>query len=383
MKVLSEVFADNLKHFRKAAALTQKQLGIKLGYTEKAVAKWESGRTIPPAETLLRLSEVLQTSIDSLLEHQKAPEYFLGIDGGATKSLFALADANGKVIRHFRLGPCNPVDIGIEKAEAILSTGIKEISRGIPYSAISLYAGLAGGNVSGNKKIFTEFFKSFRFAAVQVDSDAMNIIGAGLADSNGIAIIMGTGCVAFTQKNGVHKQYGGFGYLFDDGGDGYNFGRDAIHAALYDENGIGEHTAITELLNDATGKTANEMLSEYYNGGKSYIASFSRIVFEAYKKGDNVAEKIIKQNMEQIANLINCAIKDLEDEELPVKVVFVGGLTANADILFKYIESFLDNRKAVQLSVYPYEPVIGALKLAGANIDTDSSNGISRRELTT
>ena len=378
MKPLSEIFAEKLRYFRRSAGFTQKELGARMGYTEKAVSKWESGQTIPPVETLVKLAELFQTSMDTLLAFDRAPTHFLGIDGGATKTMFALADEEGKVVRSLLLGPCNPVDIGFEKAEQILSEGIREICRDIPCSEISLYAGISGGNAGCNEKILEEFFKRFRFASIGIGNDAENIIAAGLGDGDGIAVIMGTGSVAFSKVGERSCQYGGFGYLFDNGGNGFSLGRDAIHAALYDETGGGEHTLITKLLAERNGRSSNDMITEYYGKGKSYIASFSGIVLEAYDKGDAVAGKILAANMKEIANLIDTALEDFAGEEKPVKVVFVGGLTARAGTLFPMIEEKLKNPGKVNLSVYPYEPVLGALKRAGAKVDLSHNNGINR-----
>ena len=108
------------------------------------------------------------------------------------------------------------------------------------------------------------------------------------------------------------------------------------------------------------------------------LQEFSRIVFEAYDRGDTVAEKIISDNMAEIANLISSASADFDDVSSPIKVVFVGGLTARSDVLFTHIRSHLKNNSRFHLSVYPFEPVLGALKTAGAPVDTQNDNGITR-----
>ena len=87
----SKIFADNLRHFRKELKLTQEQLADKLGYTEKAISKWEQGASIPPADTLLMLADALNVGLDDLFSHTSQPTYYLGVDGGATKTAFARA----------------------------------------------------------------------------------------------------------------------------------------------------------------------------------------------------------------------------------------------------------------------------------------------------
>ena len=52
---------------RKAAGLTQEQLGALLGVTRQAVSKWESGQTVPDAVMIARLCEALHVSADFVL----------------------------------------------------------------------------------------------------------------------------------------------------------------------------------------------------------------------------------------------------------------------------------------------------------------------------
>lgn len=46
---------------------TQEDLAAKLGVERSAIAKWETGRSHPRAEMLLRLSSVLGCTVDELL----------------------------------------------------------------------------------------------------------------------------------------------------------------------------------------------------------------------------------------------------------------------------------------------------------------------------
>lgn len=60
---------DNLKGLcaaRKAASCTQTQLAEKLGISQTAVAKWETGRAYPRSDILPAIAETLGCSIDDL-----------------------------------------------------------------------------------------------------------------------------------------------------------------------------------------------------------------------------------------------------------------------------------------------------------------------------
>ena len=58
---------DRIASVRKAAGLTQEQLGELVGVTRQAVSKWESGQTVPDALTVAKLCEALHVSADYVL----------------------------------------------------------------------------------------------------------------------------------------------------------------------------------------------------------------------------------------------------------------------------------------------------------------------------
>ena len=58
---------DRIAAARKAAGLTQEQLGELVGVTRQAVSKWEAGQTVPDAVTVAALCEALHVSADYVL----------------------------------------------------------------------------------------------------------------------------------------------------------------------------------------------------------------------------------------------------------------------------------------------------------------------------
>ena len=52
---------------RKMAGLTQMQLAEKLGITDRAVSKWETGKSLPDSSIMLDLCDVLKISVNDLL----------------------------------------------------------------------------------------------------------------------------------------------------------------------------------------------------------------------------------------------------------------------------------------------------------------------------
>jgi putative transcriptional regulator len=57
-----------IKEFRIKAGLTQVELAAKLGVEQAAVSQWETGKTMPSAAILLKLSEELKCQIDELFK---------------------------------------------------------------------------------------------------------------------------------------------------------------------------------------------------------------------------------------------------------------------------------------------------------------------------
>jgi len=64
---MDKQFCENLKSARKFCNLTQKQVAEKLDVVESCYANWEQGRTEPSIESLRKLSLILKTSIDELV----------------------------------------------------------------------------------------------------------------------------------------------------------------------------------------------------------------------------------------------------------------------------------------------------------------------------
>ena len=52
---------------RKMKDFTQSQLAEKLGITDRAVSKWETGRSLPDSSIMLELCEILEITVNDLL----------------------------------------------------------------------------------------------------------------------------------------------------------------------------------------------------------------------------------------------------------------------------------------------------------------------------
>ena len=68
------MLSENLQTLRKAKGLSQEELAEQLHVVRQTVSKWEKGLSVPDADLLIRLSEVLETPVSALLGETVVPE---------------------------------------------------------------------------------------------------------------------------------------------------------------------------------------------------------------------------------------------------------------------------------------------------------------------
>ncbi len=64
---------ENIKNLRKSKGLSQEELAVKLNVVRQTVSKWENGLSVPDADMLIALSQVLDTPVSTLLGQALAP----------------------------------------------------------------------------------------------------------------------------------------------------------------------------------------------------------------------------------------------------------------------------------------------------------------------
>ena len=71
---LGDSMKNNLKLLRKKKGYTQIAVQMKTGIEQALLSKFENGERVPPTETLLKLAEFYNVSIDYLLCRTENPE---------------------------------------------------------------------------------------------------------------------------------------------------------------------------------------------------------------------------------------------------------------------------------------------------------------------
>lgn len=288
-------------------------------------------------------------------------KYLLGIDGGGTKTEFLITDLNRKEIRRLILGASNPVSTDIENTYNVLNDGIKELCEGFNLSEISVFAGIAGAKSGDNQHLINNFLSKFGFASYNCGSDVDLALEVALKGENGVAVIMGTGIVAFARSGEKLHRSGGYGYMIDKGGSGFQLGSDALNSAFEFIDGRCGSKTILKLVEQKLGKRLESSVAEIYSGGASFVASFAPVVFEAFMLGDSVALEIIDRNAYEAAKIINGARKSLKNNNN--RIVICGGICKQKEILYPFLMKYIEGDFTLE---FLDEPMVnGAISLAG------------------
>ncbi len=89
------MFHENLLQLRKLKNMTQEDIAEKVGVSRQAVAKWESGETIPDLEKARLLAGVLEVSLDDLTNYEPRENMGLSVPPKG-KYLFGIVTVGDK-----------------------------------------------------------------------------------------------------------------------------------------------------------------------------------------------------------------------------------------------------------------------------------------------
>ena len=358
-----KAFSLNVRRLRKKLGMTQRALANAIGYSEKTVSKWETEGSIPSIDALFRIANIFRVGLEELFRCDESV-YYLGIDGGGTKTELALSDPEGKIVSRLFMDGCNPNTVGIERTKRIIEEGIIQVCKDIPLSSVVVYAGIAGCASEIYADEIKTMLEKMSFAAFDVGSDNNNIVAAGLGDNEGITMILGTGICSYVVKKEETKRIAGWGYLFDNGGSAFHIGRDAINAYFSAYDGTGEETTLVQRIKQTFGYSNEELLKYLYSGGNKLVSSYAMCVFEEAEKGDKVSIAILRKNIAEIARLIRASLSHFSDYDKKIPVILGGGLT-NQTLLMPYLlEALSDDAEKCNIQILSVPPVEGALELA-------------------
>ncbi len=203
--------------------------------------------------------------------------------------------------------------------------------------------------------------------AVEVIEDAALLLAAGTPLGVGVAVVAGTGSMAFARAADRRTaRAGGWGPLLGDEGSGYAIALAGLRAAARSADGRAPVTPLTDRLLAAFGLTRpQELIGAVYRGNdRAALAALAPLVLDAAEAGDPVAEGIIREAAGELAAAAAAAARSL-DLGAAFPVALAGGLLVAAPC---YRERFLAALADRGLTAAPValvrEPAEGALRLA-------------------
>jgi N-acetylglucosamine kinase-like BadF-type ATPase len=257
-------------------------------------------------------------------------KYVIGVDGGNTKTHYALSDSEGNIVHFIEAGTASHERLrGYEGMKRELELRINQLldesninMEDVAFSVL----GLAGADVRKQYEEISARLKEIGLVNFLVCNDAYLGVKAGSEKGYGICSINGTGTsCAGIDKYGRMLQVGGCGsYTGDDAGGGFITRRTIrlVYESIYK---CGEPTKMKEMLFDILNiEDESLFLDAIYDQvltGKTDRKQLSKLAFLAANDGDQVAMKLLQHVGRETAKAVIGAYRHLdfgEDEELEV-----------------------------------------------------------------
>ncbi len=256
-------------------------------------------------------------------------KYFLGIDGGGSKTDILICDFEYNEVARRIVGRSNPNDIGIDSLINLLSENIVSILNDSDIAKDEIAAAFAGiaGLTSSDYSTQVKNLLASLFPSAKVDAlhDGINVLYGAFPESDGVSVICGTGSSCFVKKGENIHRIGGYG-SFDMAGNGYEIGMRAIAHALKSVDGREKRGIMDDMVEERLGEGMISALDRLVLMSKDELASFAPLVFEAAEKGDKAAMIIIFENISYVAELIARAGEYFDVE---YRVALAGGILKN------------------------------------------------------
>jgi N-acetylglucosamine kinase-like BadF-type ATPase len=238
----------------------------------------------------------------------------LGIDGGGTKTTAFLAtvDSPDTVVGQGTAGPSNQRAVGPRIAMNNLDLAVEAAfeNAGLERQTVAAAClGLAGADRPSDRGVVEVWSQEARLAEkVQVVNDAMPLLCVGSSDGIGIALIAGTGSLAWGRNGqGQIARSGGWGYLFGDEGSAFAIGRAILQAVTWSSDGRGPSTCLSEeVLQHLQIQSAGELVTAVYSHEipRSVISELSPLAFDAARQLDIVACDILNNAATDLAAMV-------------------------------------------------------------------------------
>lgn len=290
----------------------------------------------------------------------------LGLDIGGSKTQAVRAE-NGTVVGEALAGSANVSSVGTAEAGRQLDVILDRLdAKGIA----AVCAGAAGVDTPASEARLRDLLaERLPDAKIRVVHDSQLILAAaGVLD--GVAVISGTGSVAWGRHDGQHARAGGWGYLLGDEGSGYWVAREAVRRTLARVDRAEPADRLgQQLAADCGLQFPDQLLDHFYaQPERRYWAGRARVVFELAGGGDEVSTSIVQAAGTALASLAAAVAGRLGS---PGPVVLAGGLAVHQPALQKVVRQQLADRGISDVRVLSVDPVRGAVELAQRMLESD------------
>jgi N-acetylglucosamine kinase-like BadF-type ATPase len=299
--------------------------------------------------------------------------FFLGIDGGGTRTRAFLVNDSGSEMAWAESGATNPNHVTPEELEKNLRQCISSVFEKLGKrvdECSSCFYGIAGVTTEAGRRQLEPVLRrcGLGHAVLGIDHDIRIALAGGLAGKPGIALIVGTGSSCYGRAaDGRTWQTGGWEALISDEGSGYFLGLEAMAMAARMADGRTADSPLRSRVFDWLGIThIVDILPRIHDRGvsRSEIAAFAPEVISMAMAQDAVALGILDRGARLLAEMVEANYRMLSTAAVP-QVVITGGL-GTADTIYrqKIIAEILRLLPGAQIHSMRLPPVMGAALLA-------------------
>lgn len=297
--------------------------------------------------------------------------YYIGIDGGGTKTAFTLADQKGTIVKSIIKEGTSYKHVGWETLFSRIQKGVKEILEGITYQKEAVYICFGAPNYGESKANDAILDRELRVVLEGFCLSIVNDCQVGWAGSlgleAGINIVAGTGSIAYGKDESENTAIcGGWSDFFSDEGSGRWLGVKAMELFGKQADGRVPMGHLYELMLKHFGVTDSidviDIFEEEYQPYRDKLGSLQRVLQEAAKHGDITALALYEQAAYELSLMIIGVYRKLKFPK-GCKVSYSGGLFQVGELILNPLKEQL-KLLPVELVKPLQEPVVGAVLLA-------------------
>lgn len=273
--------------------------------------------------------------------------YFLGFDGGGTKTECVLVDSEGHVLAQAIGGPSNPLRAGYAKAWFALGAVADAVLAKQHIKATDIRgicAGLGGaGRPRAARRVASFFERAFPQAVVQVTTDIEIALEAAVGAGEGIVLIAGTGSVACGRNAaGQTARAGGWGPWIGDEGSAFDIGRRAIRAVTRARDGLGPPTLLVDrVLGPVECPNWDALIERIARNPDDVFPRIFPLVVEVADAGDAPAREILLEAGVALSELARVVIEALGLGNRTFLLAKAGGVFGRSAILDQDVDAHL------------------------------------------